>query len=216
MINSILYQNNFITTMDANNFKNVFKNIFLNKKREKEEVDNANLIKNNQNEEENPTLNFQNPKKYVKYSDIIQQKIQENNKKEDILKKFDDLDNNEKYGKDVILKVAGMQKLKKQFEEDNKKSSIIIKNKKGEKESEGIIPDKAQKLNLELDEKSNEKNKETDKIENKNSNVNVYSSDSEHEENENEKFTENISSIPKEFELEVCNKEWVVDVDPKK
>jgi len=202
--------------MDANNFKNVFKNIFLNKKREKEEVDNANLIKNNQNEEENPTLNFQNPKKYVKYSDIIQQKIQENNKKEDILKKFDDLDNNEKYGKDVILKVAGMQKLKKQFEEDNKKSSIIIKNKKGEKESEGIIPDKAQKLNLELDEKSNEKNKETDKIENKNSNVNVYSSDSEHEENENEKFTENISSIPKEFELEVCNKEWVVDVDPKK
>ena len=38
--------------MDANNFKNVFKNIFLNKKREKEEVDNANLIKNNQNEEE--------------------------------------------------------------------------------------------------------------------------------------------------------------------
>jgi len=202
--------------MDANNFKNVFKNIFLNKKREKEEVDNANLIKNNQNEEENPTLNFQNPKKYVKYSDIIQQKIQENNKKEDILKKFDDLDNNEKYGKDVILKVAGMQKLKKQFEEDNKKSSIIIKNKKGEKESEGIIPDKAQKLNLELDEKSNEKNKETDKIENKNSNVNVYSSDSEHEENENEKFTENISSIPKEFELEICNKEWVVEVDPKK
>ena len=152
----------------------------------------------------------------MKYSDIIQQKIQENNKKEDILKKFDDLDNNEKYGKDVILKVAGMQKLKKQYEEDNKKSSIIIKNKKGEKESEGIIPDKSQKLNLELDEKSNEKNKETDKIENKNSNVNVYSSDSEHEENENEKFTENISSIPKEFELEVCNKEWVVDVDPKK
>jgi thiol:disulfide interchange protein len=171
--------------MDANNFKNVFKNIFLNKKREKEEVDNANSIKNNQNEEENLTLNFQNHKKYVKYSDIIQQKIQENNKKEDILKKFDDLDNNEKYGKDVILKVAGMQKLKKQYEEDNKKSSINIKNKKGEKKSEGNIPDKAQKLNLELEEKSNEKNKETDKIENKNSNVDIYSSDSVHEENEN-------------------------------
>ena len=48
------------------------------------------------------------------------------------------------------------------------------------------------------------------------SNINVYSSDSDSIDSDEENFTENIPSIPKEFHIEVCNKEWVVDVDPKK
>ena len=200
--------------MDANNFKNVFKNMFLNKKRDKEEKDSANPDISTQNELEAQNSINKNPKRYVKYSDIMEQKIKENNKMGDILKKFDNLDNNNQT--DVIAKVAEMQKHKKQFEEDNKKYSQLNESKKGKEKSVDNTQSEVQKTNLDLDEKSNADNKDDENTKNMASNINVYSSDSEPDDNENEKFTENIASIPKEFDLEVCNKEWVVDVDSKK
>lgn len=56
---------------------------------------------------------------------MIEQKIKDNKKNDDIL--FDNLE--EDNHKDVIQKVAEMQKHKKQFHEDNKKSSIDIENR---------------------------------------------------------------------------------------
>jgi hypothetical protein len=109
-----------------------------------------------------------------------------------------------------------MQKHKKQFEEDNKKYSQLIESKKGKEKSVDNTQSEVQKTNLDLDEKSNADNKDADNTKDIPSNINVYSSDSEPDDSENEKFTENIASIPKEFDLEVCNKEWVVDVDSKK
>ncbi len=182
--------------MDANNFKNVFKNMFLNKKRENTE--------NKTNACENQDTN-KNAKRFIKYSDIIEQKIKENQKKEDLLKKFENSNSNI----DVILKVAEMQKQKKLFEEDNIKK--IIKKEKEEKYIKNI----EDKENLLLKE-DNEKEQQENDSENKISKINIYSSDSELEEDDDEKYSETVTSIPKVFHIEVCNKEWVIDVDPKK
>jgi len=201
--------------MDANNFKNVFKNMFLNQKRDKDLKDsvNPNLNKTNtENQSESHNVSNKNPKKYVKYSDIIDGKIKENKKKEEIPKKFNIIEDSQK---DVIQRVAEMQKHKKQFEEDNKKSSFVNESKKPKEDI--IRQENQEKFNLDLVEKLNEENSLGDKSEKKPAcNINVYSSDSEPEDTENDKYSENIASIPKEFELEVCNREWVVDVDPKK
>ena len=64
-----------------------------------------------------------------------------------------------------------------------------------------------------MDLPEDEENKDNNIEKNTNNNVNIYSSDSE---TENENLSENISSIPKEFNLELSNKEWVVTVDANK
>ena len=165
----------------------------------------------------------------------MKQKIQENAKKEETFKKFDDFDKNQTT---VISKVAEMQKQKKLFEEDVNKQNKIIDNIKDkqialdkkveEKKDKQIALDKKEEedkkekenLNLNLDLNENPKGEENDSEKNINnikaSNINVYSSDSDSIDSDEENFTENIPSIPKEFHIEVCNKEWVVDVDPKK
>lgn len=197
--------------MDANNFKNVFKNMFLNKKRGKDETIITNYNEGSQNVNNIDNSSNKNIKKYVRYSDIIEQKLKENNKKDEILRNFEDLMD---YKNDVISKVAEKQKLKKKFEEDYKKLSVdkeikIIENKPDQKAI-------SRKTNSLLVKQFDDKNFENDNKDQKNLDINVFSSDSEIDVNENEKYSENISCIPNEFELEVCNKQWVVDVDPKK
>jgi len=207
-------------TMDAKNFKNVFKDMFLNKKRVKDDIIDKNLDKSQSVlKPSEKIIPNNNPKKYVKYSEIIEQKIKENKKKnDDILRKFEDLDDNKS---DVIQKVAEMQKLKKNFQEDSKKTALKlneIEQVEQEKKQNKEIIEKSENnlIDLDLKEKIEKGNDEKIKLENKNSNVNVYSSDSEINDNENEIFSENLTSIPKEFHIEVCNKEWFIDIDPKK
>lgn len=226
--------------MDTNNFKKVFGNLLLNKKRENEQLKTTVAINNEANKNTSNIIAQQIPKselnslesntnsskKFVKFGEIIEKKIKETNKKEDILKKFDDLDEN---ANQVIIKVAEMQKNKKKQLEELKKQESFIKGSRsaeldneGKKdnadtddkaanfsEDEGKMPQEdSSAVNLELNENKQPEAKDK-KIEL------VYSSDSDSEDFD-EAFSENITSIPKEFHIEICNKEWNIDVDPKK
>jgi hypothetical protein len=184
--------------MDSNNFKKLFGN-FLGKKR----TTSTNNIKENNKEKENNNViekdidiekitytNENKIKKYVKYGDIINQKIKENSRNEDLLKNFEkNKHKNEDLNESIIVKTAEI---------------IKQKNKKFEEEKEKL-------KEIEILEK--EKDKDKDKIGKSTDNDDdsfdsLYGSDKE--------FKENITCIPKEFHIEVCNKEWVLNVDTKK
>mgnify|MGYP000908802462 CR=1 FL=1 len=172
--------------MDSNNFKKLFGNL-LGKKRNISTKNENEIEEENKNEKENSKNISQgntNVKKYVKYGDIINQKIKENTKNEEILKNFDEEEN---HHDSIIVKTAELIKQKnKKFEEDKEK----LKN------SENLDKDKG-KLN--------------------NDNKNCNEDDSVDSEYGSEKeFRENITSIPKEFHIDICNREWNLNIDTKK
>lgn len=168
--------------MDSNNFKKLFGNL-LGKKRNNTES----LKENTENKTEDPT----NAKKYVKYGDIIDQKIKENLKREEILKNFD---KEEIAPESMIVKTHELIKQKnKKFEEDKEK----------EKEKE-------EKLNK-------EKLKETENLDKDGKIILAISSDSNDSEFGSDKeYRENVTKIPNEFHIDICNKEWNLNIDTKK